>query len=135
MALQAQSVPAEHAWWPRRTLAPVDLTLQLGQEQQLRVSPTLIVLNQLLALSSQELQQLVQQELAENPALELVEGHPCPTCGTPSIGPLCPFCEQPTRPQTTPPPGPADGTSATLDQIGDDYYYGLGDDRRAAGSG
>ena len=75
---------------------------------------------------------MVQQELAENPALELVEGHPCPTCGTPSIGPLCPFCEQPTRPQTTPPPGPADGTSATLDQIGDDYYYGLGDDRRNA---
>src|SRR6476659_8595774 len=120
---------------PGGIVAPVDLALQLGQEQQLRVSPTLIVLIQLLALSSQELQQLVQQELAENPALELVEGHPCPTCGTPSIGPLCPFCEQPTRPQTTPPPGPADGTSATLDQIGDDYYYGLGDDRRSAGNG
>ena len=134
MALQAQSVPAEHAWWPRRTLAPVDLTLQLGQEQQLRVSPTLIVLNQLLALSSQELQQLVQLELAENPALELVEGHPCPTCGTPSISPLCPFCEQPTRPQATPPPGPADATSTRTDQIADEYYYGLGDDRRANGS-
>ena len=92
----------------------MDLTLQLGQEQQLRVSPTLIVLNQLLALSSQELQQLVQQELAQNPALELVEGHPCPTCGTPSVGPLCPFCEQPTAPQATPAPTPSPATSALV---------------------
>jgi RNA polymerase sigma-54 factor len=109
----------------------VDLTLQLGQEQQLRVSPTLIVLNQLLALSSQELQQLVQQELAQNPALELVEGHPCPTCGTPSVGPLCPFCEQPTAPQTTPAPTPKDTVAA--DQIGDDYYENFGDNRHTAG--
>ena len=108
----------------------MDLTLQLGQEQQLRVSPTLIVLNQLLALSSQELQQLVQQELAQNPALELVEGHPCPTCGTPSVGPLCPFCEQPTAPQATPAPTPKDTVAA--DQIGDDYYDSFGDNRHAA---
>lgn len=109
----------------------MDLTLQLGQEQQLRVSPTLIVLNQLLALSSQELQQLVQQELAQNPALELVEGHPCPTCGTPSVGPLCPFCEQPTAPQSTPAPTPKDTVAA--DQIGDDYYDNFGDNRHSAG--
>ena len=109
----------------------MDLALQLGQEQQLRVSPTLIVLNQLLALSSQELQQLVQQELAENPALELVEGHPCPTCGTPSVGPLCPFCEQPTRPPDHPGPRPRDATSASTDQIGDDYYDSLATTRAA----
>lgn len=108
----------------------MDLALQLGQEQQLRVSPTLIVLNQLLALSSQELQQLVQQELAENPALELVEGHPCPTCGTPSVGPLCPFCEQPTAPQATPAPTPKDTVAA--DQIADDYYDSFGDNRQSA---
>src|SRR4051812_9458857 len=113
----------------RRILALVDLSLQLGQEQQLRVSPTLIVLNQLLALSSQELQQLVQQELTENPALELVEGHPCPSCGTPSVGPLCPFCEQPTAPQTTPAPTPKDAVAG--DQIGDDYYDNYGENRHA----
>src|SRR5689334_19253083 len=99
---------------PGGTVAPVDLALQLGQEQQLRVSPTLIVLNQLLALSSQELQQLVQQELAENPSLELIEGHPCPTCGTPSVGPLCPFCEQPTKPLPAP-SSPQDVTSLSTD--------------------
>ncbi len=107
----------------------MDLALQLGQEQQLRVSPTLIVLNQLLALSSQELQQLVQQELTENPALELVEGHPCPSCGTPSVGPLCPFCEQPTAPQTNPAPTPKDAVAS--DQIGDDYYDNFGENRHA----
>ena len=45
----------------------MDLSLQINQEQSLKVSPTLIVLNQLLALSSLELQQLVQQELGDNP--------------------------------------------------------------------
>ena len=113
----------------------MDLALQLNQDQQLRVSPTLIVLNQLLALSSQELQQLVQQELAENPALELVEGQACPTCGTPSVGPLCPFCERPTTPPLTPPPGPQDSTSSATDQIGDDYYDWLGDDRQNGSHG
>jgi hypothetical protein len=110
----------------------VDLALQLGQEQQLRVSPTLIVLNQLLALSSQELQQLVQQELAENPALELIEGRPCPTCGTPSVGPLCPFCEQPTKPPAAPLAGPQDVTSISTDQISDGYYDSLGEGPRAS---
>src|SRR3954453_6580909 len=93
----------------------VDLSLQINQEQTLKVSPTLIVLNQLLALSSLELQQLFQQELADNPALELVEGRPCPVCGTPSTAPLCPFCEPPTAPPGKDAPTPKSDTSAVVD--------------------
>ncbi|MDQ2809086.1 MAG: RNA polymerase sigma-54 factor [Chloroflexota bacterium] len=107
----------------------MDLSLQVNQEQSLKVSPTLIVLNQLLALSSMELQQMVQQELADNPALEMVEGRRCPSCGTPSTSPLCPFCERPTRPTASDAPTPTSSTSATLDAPSEDWYSDPG--RRA----
>ncbi len=107
----------------------MDLSLQVNQEQSLKVSPTLIVLNQLLALSSMELQQMVQQELADNPALEMVEGRRCPSCGTPSTSPLCPFCERPTRATAADAPTPHSSTSATLDAPSEDWYSDPG--RRA----
>src|ERR1051326_6432930 len=50
-----------------------------SQEQQ--PSQWLVMATQILSLSSQELQTLIQQEATDNPALE-VEEHPhCPTCG------------------------------------------------------
>ncbi|MGI8587544.1 MAG: RNA polymerase factor sigma-54 [Chloroflexia bacterium] len=100
----------------------MDLSLQISQEQSLKVSPTLIVLNQLLALSSLELQQLIQQELADNPALELLEGRPCPVCGTPSTSPLCPFCDKPTAPTPQDAPTPQSDTSSAIDSPSDDWY-------------
>ncbi|MFV1858372.1 MAG: RNA polymerase sigma-54 factor [Anaerolineales bacterium] len=50
----------------------------------------------LLALSNQELQDKVLEELAENPALELLEDLVCPTCKKrlPAHGP-CPKCSSP----------------------------------------
>jgi RNA polymerase sigma-54 factor len=50
----------------------------------------------LLALSNQELQDKVLEELAENPALELLEDLVCPTCKKrlPAHGP-CPKCSTP----------------------------------------
>jgi RNA polymerase sigma-54 factor len=71
-------------------------------EQSVRVSPTLIMVNQLLALSSQELQQTVRRELEQNPALESVENVTCPSCGAGISGALCPVCMQPIRPVEAP---------------------------------
>ena len=102
----------------------MDMSLQLGQETSLKVSPTLIVLNQLLALSSLELQQLVQQELSDNPALELVEGKHCPACGTATVAQVCPVCDRPVSLANTP---PVDNSSSGTDNIPDDYYYNMGE--------
>jgi RNA polymerase sigma-54 factor len=67
-------------------------------EQSARVSPTLIMVNQLLALSSIELQHLVHSELEENPALESIENVTCTSCGAGTNGPYCPVCMQPIHP-------------------------------------
>jgi RNA polymerase sigma-54 factor len=64
----------------------------LSQEQQQRVSPGLIALNQILALSSQELQEEIQREIQDNPALELDERQICPRCGTSYVGKACQRC-------------------------------------------
>ncbi len=73
----------------------LDMTPELSQ----RVSPSLIAANYILALSSQELQQAISQELSENPALELLEKPTCPTCGATLIDSLCPNCMN--RPKPT----------------------------------
>ncbi len=62
-------------------------------EMGMRVSPRLVAANQILEMSSQELQQVVAAELAENPALEMVETPRCPQCGEPLEGPFCPRCQ------------------------------------------
>jgi RNA polymerase sigma-54 factor len=79
----------------------VDQNMQAVQEQTMRVSPTLIMVNQLLALSSIELQHMVRAELEENPALEGVENTPCPSCGAGTTGRYCPVCMQPVHPMQT----------------------------------
>ncbi|MCL4535682.1 MAG: RNA polymerase factor sigma-54 [Bacteroidetes bacterium] len=76
---------------------------ELTPEMGMRVSPRLVAANQILEMSSQELQQVVASELADNPALELVETPRCPRCGEPLEGTVCPRCEQGTA---APPPEP-----------------------------
>ena len=76
----------------------MDQQMQAVQEQTMRVSPTLIMVNQLLALSSIELQHMVRAELEENPALEGVENTPCASCGAGTTGRYCPVCMQPVHP-------------------------------------
>ncbi len=66
--------------------------MDLGLEQQTRVSPSLIAVNQILALSSQELQEEIQHELESNPALEMDERKLCPTCGGSYKGAVCQRC-------------------------------------------
>src|SRR5438045_8334046 len=59
----------------------MDLSIDMMLEQSQRVSPTLIAVNQILALSSQELQAAIKQEAEENPAFEVTERLTCSICG------------------------------------------------------
>lgn len=65
---------------------------QAAAQAQLQTPAWLIEANQVLALSSTELQSLVQKELEENPALELEERTICPACGRAFQGSCCPHC-------------------------------------------
>ncbi|MBA3534142.1 MAG: RNA polymerase sigma-54 factor [Ardenticatenales bacterium] len=74
------------------------MSFEIGQHQhqqmEQRPSPTLITFAQILALSSQDLQQLIHQEIGLNPALELVEHEDiCRRCGTRLLGELCLRCD------------------------------------------
>jgi RNA polymerase sigma-54 factor len=70
----------------------MDLGYDLEQEQRARNLPRLIEANFLLHLSSEELEQVIGQELTSNPALELDETQTCPICGKPLDGIGCPTC-------------------------------------------
>lgn len=72
----------------------VSMGMELLPQQQIKASPALIALNNMLVLSSLELQQLVQNELEENPALEQIENADpvCETCGRPLTEGLCLNC-------------------------------------------
>src|SRR5947209_10643974 len=70
----------------------MDLSLDMTQEQTVRVSPTLIAVNQILALSSQELQTAIKQEADENPAFEITEHQTCSLCGEVLKHGICTNC-------------------------------------------
>src|ERR1700752_4024517 len=61
----------------------------------MRLTPMLLHLTSMLELTSMSLQQLVQQELAQNPALEAnEEGTLCIRCGRVQAGMMCPCAGQ-----------------------------------------
>src|SRR4051794_8069275 len=85
-------------------------------EMGMRVSPTLIAVNQILSLSSMELQKAIKQEAEDNPAFEVVEHQTCPICGEQLRGGVCANCAK--RPA-------GDAAASTLDgPTYDDYGYG-----------
>jgi len=69
-----------------------ELLFEQGLRQTLsqRIDPKLILANTILQLSQLELQQAVEQELVENPALEVPEDDPCDGCEMPKA--LCIDC-------------------------------------------
>src|SRR5205814_2205682 len=69
-----------------------DVDLRLLPQQQLKVTPKQIAANYILQLSSMELQEVVNQELEENPALDLEEVQVCPLCGAELSGRVCLRC-------------------------------------------
>src|SRR5438874_5490445 len=66
--------------------------LKLLPQQQLKVTPKQIAANYIRQLSSLELQDVINQELEENPALDLDETQVCPLCGNPLPGRVCLNC-------------------------------------------
>ena len=68
------------------------MDLRLLPQQQLKVTPKQIAANYILQLSSLELQDVINQELQENPALDLEEVQSCPLCGQPLAGRVCLNC-------------------------------------------
>src|SRR5437588_475847 len=87
--------PQRAGWRPRRGRTPLarspcgkvaEVDLRLLPQQQLKVTPKQIAANYILQLSSLELQDVINQELQENPALDLEEVQACPLCGQPLAG-------------------------------------------------
>lgn len=70
----------------------LDLAVESEQRQELRVSPRLIQANEVLQLTSEELQHLIAREIHENPALEMAEAPLCEACGAELVGSICPRC-------------------------------------------
>jgi RNA polymerase sigma-54 factor len=56
-----------------------------GQRMDMRPSPSLIQFTEILQLSGTELQTVIEQAVAENPALELAELDLCRACGDPLL--------------------------------------------------
>ncbi|MBA3530787.1 MAG: RNA polymerase factor sigma-54 [Ardenticatenales bacterium] len=78
----------------------MDMNLDSNQYQNLdqrldqRPSPTLVTFTQILALSSYDLLQAIQQEISDNPALELVDSeNNCMRCGERLVISSCPRCD------------------------------------------
>jgi RNA polymerase sigma-54 factor len=70
----------------------MEIGQQLLPQLQLKVTPKQIAANYILQLSSMQLQEVINQELAENPALELSDIPACPLCGNPLVGRVCTNC-------------------------------------------
>src|SRR4051794_12437939 len=72
----------------------MSMGMNLLPQQQMKASPALIALNNMLVLSTLELQQLVQAELEDNPALDQLESEEslCSRCGRPLSGATCIYC-------------------------------------------
>lgn len=74
----------------------MSMGMQMTPQMQMKASPALIALNNMLIMSTLDLQQMIQQELEDNPALEMNEAEEdlCQRCGRPFSGSTCMFCLQ-----------------------------------------
>jgi RNA polymerase sigma-54 factor len=61
-------------------------------DHALKVSARLVTSSNILHLSADELEQIVNQEQTENPALEVIESPVCLFCGAPMCGQVCAAC-------------------------------------------
>ncbi|HEV8671447.1 MAG TPA: RNA polymerase factor sigma-54 [Candidatus Limnocylindria bacterium] len=100
------------------------MDLRLLPQQQLKVTPKQIAANAILQLSSLELQDVINQELQENPALDLEEQQVCPLCGQPLPGRVCLNCFGLAKAprQNDPETEPLEGASLMQRDDGDDEF-------------
>lgn len=70
----------------------MDMLQGMAPHLGMKVSPRLVAASYILELSSLELQQVINEELNDNPALELTEKATCGVCGSALQGSICPRC-------------------------------------------
>lgn len=70
----------------------MDFYLGPSLEPRQEIGPQLVIANKILLYSSAELEQLLDEELSENPALEMEEVARCPRCGAALSGTEQRFC-------------------------------------------
>lgn len=77
-------------------MTDMQMSMGMAVQMQMKASPALIALNNMLILSTLELQQMIQQEIEDNPALELIESDEvlCQRCGRQLSGTTCMYCLQ-----------------------------------------
>jgi len=73
-------------------VAAMDLIQQESQDLRQTVSPRMVQASSILAMSSQALQQAINAEAQDNPALEVDEVAVCPRCGDKLEGAVCVTC-------------------------------------------
>lgn len=73
-------------------MAGMETGFEFSQEMRPWVSPSLIEANYILSLSQQELQNVIEAEMLQNPALELEDRSTCPVCDTVLEGNYCATC-------------------------------------------
>lgn len=95
----------------------MELTQDASAQMGMKVSPRLVAASYILELSSQELQQAIAQEIAENPAMELIEKETCPACGGPMQGSICPACLSQQKATPTGPDGDYDNSDDYLNDL------------------
>ncbi|MBU6423474.1 MAG: RNA polymerase factor sigma-54 [Chloroflexi bacterium] len=102
------------------------MDIRLLPQQQLKVTPKQIAANYILQLSSIELQEVIDQELEENPALDLEEVQVCPLCGGELQGRVCVRCfGTGSKPTHTPYAGedePLEGTNLSVRDDDDEEF-------------
>lgn len=72
----------------------MDVRLGVSPSAKPRPSPKTLVVSSLLELASGELEQAIQRESAENPALQVTEASYCERCGSTYSGRSCPRCDE-----------------------------------------
>src|SRR4051794_22373471 len=85
-----QAGRAETFSWESRM--SVGVSFEMTPQLEMRPSAALVAQMELLALPAVELEQVVERELASNPALERVERSVCPGCGRLLSRAHCPWC-------------------------------------------
>jgi RNA polymerase sigma-54 factor len=71
----------------------MDVRLGVSPVAKPKPTPKTVVVSGLLELPSGELEQAIQRELAENPALQVTEAGYCERCGSRYSGRSCPHCD------------------------------------------
>lgn len=75
-------------------MAWMEQGFEVSQDMRSWISPSLIEANHILSLSQQDLQALIEQEMEQNPALELENRPTCPVCMGVLEGTWCSNCQR-----------------------------------------